>query len=134
MSATEGASYLDSSALVKLVVMEPETAALTAHARGRERMASSALALVEVVRAIRRSAPAAVPSAERVLEELDLIPVDDTLLRAAGGLQQRDLRSLDAIHVATAASLAAQLSEVITYDRRMASAAGALGLPVAQPA
>lgn len=133
MSA-EGATYLDSSALVKFILDEPETPALLAHVRGRRRITSSALALVEVVRAVRRLLPAEVGSARRMLRALEVVPVSDPLLREAADLEDPTVRALDAIHVASAASLADELSEVVTYDRRMAAAAGALGLPVAQPA
>ncbi|MDQ3721332.1 MAG: type II toxin-antitoxin system VapC family toxin [Actinomycetota bacterium] len=133
MSA-EGATYLDSSALVKFVVREPETPALLAHVRDRNRMVSSALASVEVVRAVRQLAPAEVGSARQMLQGLNVVPLNEALLKAAADLEDPAVRALDAIHVAAAASLASELREVVTYDRRMADAAAALGLAVAQPA
>ena len=132
MSA-DGAVYLDSSALVKLLVTEAETAALLAHLRGGGRRAACALVRVEVVRAARAKDAGMVPAARRVMTGLDLIDVDGPLLDAAADLEDRTLRSLDAIHVAAACSLGDDLAELVTYDRRMADAARGVGLPVLAP-
>jgi predicted nucleic acid-binding protein len=134
MSADGGSTYLDSSALVKLVVVEAQTSALVGHLRGRGGLVSSALASVEVIRAVRKVAAARVPTARQALRELDLMPLDEASLRAAADLEGESVRSLDAIHVAAALSLSDDLSELITYDHRMASAATGLGLPVISPA
>jgi predicted nucleic acid-binding protein len=133
MSA-EAAVYLDSSALVKLVVREPESRALAASLRRPAERASCALARVEVVRAVRPHGPSAVARARRLLERISLIHLDDVLLDAAAGLQDDTLRSLDAIHLAAAQALGDGLTELITYDRRMATAAAGLSLPTTAPA
>jgi uncharacterized protein len=133
MSA-EPAVYLDSSALVKLVVREPESAALGRYLRRRPRRLSCALVRVEVVRAVRPQGRAALTRARRVLERLNLLRLDDPLLDAAAQLDGPGLRSLDAIHLAAAQALGAELESVVTYDVRMAGAATGLGLGVASPA
>jgi uncharacterized protein len=68
-----------------------------------------------------------------VLRRLDVIRVNDRVLRAAGPLLPVDLRSLDAIHLATAAALGPDLARICTYDARMADAARAIGVTVAAP-
>ena len=126
--------YLDSSALVKLVVLEPESRALRAYLRREPERVSCGLARTEVLRAVRPLGPAAIETARRLLRSVNLVRLDDTLLDAAGILEPLALRSLDAIHLATAQLVAPALRAVVTYDRRMADAAAALGFPVAAPA
>lgn len=130
----ERASYLDSSALVKLVVSEAESKALVDHLRGQPNRASCGLARVEVVRAVRPQGRAAVNRARRLLERISLLRLDDVLLNEAADLRSPDLRSPDAIHLAAARELGSALAEVITYDERMAGAAQALGMRVGAPA
>jgi uncharacterized protein len=129
----EPAVYLDSSALVKLVVREPESSALQRYLRRRPRRVSCALARVEVVRAVRPQGTDAINRARRVLERLNLLRLDDPLLEAAAQLDGPSLRSLDAIHLAAAHALGAELESVVTYDLRMTGAATGLGLRVASP-
>lgn len=125
--------YLDSSALVKLVVLEPESRALRAYLRGEPDRISCGLARTEVLRAVRPSGRVAMAAARRVLRGIDLIRLDDALLDAAGMLEPLGLRSLDAIHLAAAQLVAPALRAVVTYDRRMAEAAAALGFPTSAP-
>lgn len=128
--------YLDASALVKLIKREPESNALRKLLR-RHRIdgrVTSALARVEVVRAVSGGGPAAVAHARRQLARLDHINLDRELLDDAATLAPgTTLRSLDAIHVAAALSIGADLRAVVTYDQRMADAAVALGLVVEAP-
>lgn len=133
MSA-EARSYLDSSALVKLVLLEIESTALRAHLEERPHQTSCALVRVEVVRAVRQQGPDAIARARRLLATMEILAVDDPLLDAAADVEHPALRSLDAIHVAAALSLGAELAEVVTYDRRMADAATGLGVTVVAPA
>jgi hypothetical protein len=126
--------YLDSSALVKLVVREPESRALRAYLRRERERLSCGLARTEVLRAVRPLGPAAVETARRLLRSIDLVRLDETLLDAAGMLEPPSLRSLDAIHLAAAQLVAPTLHAIVTYDRRMAAAAAALGFPVVAPA
>ena len=125
--------YLDSSALAKLVVAEPESRALRRFLRREPERVSCGLARTEVLRAVRPVGPGAVERARRVLRRVHLIRVDDVLLDAAGMLDAAVLRSLDAIHLAAAQAVAPNLSALITYDRRMAIAAGELGFSVRAP-
>lgn len=127
-------AYLDSSALVKLVVAEDESLALRRALRRHPSRVSSALARVEVVRAVRAYGVEGSTRARVVMRGLDLVPIDDGILDAAARLDPAVLRSLDAIHLASALRLAGELEVVITYDRRMAEAARSLGLVVAAPA
>lgn len=130
---TTRATYLDSSALVKLAVREPETGALLSYLRRRRPLISSALARTEVLRALLPSGDAALRRGRDVLGRVDLVRVSDRILGAAGVLRPADLRSLDAIHLATARALGDDLHQIVTYDERMASSAGALGLRVVAP-
>ncbi len=126
--------YLDASAIVKLVVEEPESPALRQALRGRPQRVSSALALVEVHLAASRRAPA--PPSERVREVLaglTLVPVDQPVLEFAAGLHDSRLRALDAIHLATAHSLGEDLASLLAYDSRLLAAAHDGGLPTEQP-
>jgi predicted nucleic acid-binding protein len=125
--------YLDSSALVKLVVAERESAALRNYLRAHPQRASCALATVEVIRAVRPHGAVAVTRARRVLRRLDLIQIDAELIESAATLAGTVLRSLDAIHLAAAQALAGDLTAVVTYDERMTAAAATLGLTVTAP-
>lgn len=125
--------YLDSSALVKLVVAEKESAALRRFLRSEPRRATCGLARVEVVRAVRPHGVAAVTRAQQLLRRVDLIQLDDELLDEAASLDAGVVRTLDAIHLAAARALADDLTAIVTYDDRMTRAAGVLGLTVHAP-
>jgi predicted nucleic acid-binding protein len=128
--------YLDSSAIVKLIAPEPETAALVEMLRTDSEAISSALARVEVLRAVRRvgSSPERTSRAQEVLDRIALVPIDDDILHDAARLAPRGLRTLDAIHLATALMLSPDLESVITYDTRLSDAAVEAGLAAAAPA
>ena len=127
------ATYLDSSAIVKLAVREPESLALRRYLRRRQPLVSSALARTEVLRALLPAGNEAVARGRSVLQRLDLIRVNDRVLNAAGVLSPAELRSLDAIHLATAQQLGEELGALVTYDDRMATAAKRLGYRIVQP-
>lgn len=133
MSA-ERATYVDSSALVKLAVRETESEALRRYLRGRRPLVSSALARTEVVRALLPFGSDVVRRGGEVLARVDLLRVNDRVLDAAGLLAPADLRSLDAIHLASAEQFGSDLRAFVTYDERLASAAADRGLRVVQPA
>jgi predicted nucleic acid-binding protein len=133
MSA-EAAVYLDSSALVKLVVREVESKALIRHLGERPNRVSCALARVEVVRAVRPQGQAATLRARQLLDRVSLLHLDEVLLDQAAALDGAVLRSLDAIHIAAARALGNELGELVTYDRRMAEAARRLDIAVVTPA
>jgi predicted nucleic acid-binding protein len=128
----ERSLYLDSSALVKLVLRERESTALRDVLAAASSRVSCTLARVEVVRAVREKGPRVVATARRVLEGVELIELDDGLLELASDLPE-PIRSLDAIHVAAAMELGEELDAIVTYDVQMARAAEALGLPVIAP-
>lgn len=128
------ATYVDSSALVKLAIEEPESAALRRYLRRRRPLVSSALARTEVIRALLLEGDEATARGRAVLRGVDLVRVNDRVLSAAGDLVPADLRSLDAIHLSTARQLGSDLGPVVTYDVRMLDAAERLGLRTASPA
>jgi len=127
-------AYLDTSAVVKLLMREPETVALRRRLRTWERRASAALLRVELLRAVKRAGiPRLMTQTRRQLATIHLIRLDDELLERAAELEPPSIRSLDAIHLAAALSLGSDLAAVVTYDNRMLSAAQAIGLPVVAP-
>jgi predicted nucleic acid-binding protein len=127
------ATYLDSSALVKLAIEEPESGALRKYLRRRRPMISSALARTEVLRALLLEGDEGVARGRAVLARLELVRINDRILNAAAMLLPADIWSLDAIHLATAQQLATDLGRVITYDERMLDAARRLGIRTAAP-
>jgi predicted nucleic acid-binding protein len=124
--------YLDSSALVKLVVEEPESEDLRTFVGDRV-VVSSMVARTEVIRVVARTEPERVGAAEKVLAETSLIIIDGPLASAAAWVEPASIRSLDAIHLATAQRLEVGLEALVTYDRRMVDAAQMAGLRVASP-
>ncbi len=124
--------YLDASAIVKLVRSEPETPALVEAIRADPEVVSSALSWTEVVRAARR-ARVRTTRATAVLDAIAAVPIDDGILRDAAELAPTSLRTLDAIHLASARSLGEDIDAVITYDERMIEAATSLALTVRVP-
>jgi len=125
--------YLDTSAFIKLVRSEPESPALRRELAGRE-LLSSTLLTVEGRRAARRYGEPAGKRARAALTAITLIPLDQPILDAAAELDPAELRSLDALHLATVVSLPdGDLERLYCYDTRLADAARALGIEVSQP-
>lgn len=128
--------YLDSSALVKLVVREPETDRLLDHlAAPSDEIVSSTLSSIEVKRAVAR-AGIGNEAAERVdglLASIDLRSIDDAIIRAAAALEPPTVHTLDAIHLATAIELAGEVEELIAYDQRLLDAATQNGIAAVAP-
>ncbi len=125
-----------SSALAKLVTLEEETERLRVYlaARASAIRFASVLAHAELLRAAHLVGDQAVATAREVLARLDLVDVSRELLERAGTLAgDQRLRTLDAIHVATASVAGDRLEALVTYDMRMAQAAAAIGLPVQRP-
>ncbi len=127
------AVYLDTSAIVKLVVREPESDALRRHLRRRRPWVSSALARTEVLRSLLPGGEPAIAAGRAVLARCDLVHVNDRVLDRAATMRPPELRSLDAIHLATAERLGDDVSELVVYDERMAEAARQLGHRVSSP-
>lgn len=128
--------YLDTSALVKLVVLEAESAALRQYlsAFPDDTKFASALARAELIRAVaRQGSPDSIAHARRVLARLDLIPLTNRLLDSAASLAPTELRTLDAVHLSSALT-APKLRAMITYDGRLAQAATDSGIAVSAPA
>src|SRR5689334_21544471 len=132
MSA-DRAIYLDSSAIVKLAVTEKESTALRRYLRGRTPLVVSALARTEVARALLPLGPAAIQRGNDVLSRIELIRVTALILLEADTLLPPELRSLDAIHLATMRQLGSSLLRLLTYDSRMAAAAAELGIATIAP-
>jgi uncharacterized protein len=127
------ATYLDSSAIVKLAVREPESVALRRYLRRRRPLVSSSLARTEVLRAMLPAGNEAVTAGRKVLARLDLVRISNRVLDDAAVLLPARVRSLDAIHLATAGQLGQDLGLIVTYDDRMAEAARQLGHSVVAP-
>lgn len=126
--------YLDSSALVKLVVPEPESRALRDALRSWSERVSSVVAEIEVERVARRIGGGAIRRGRSVLARLALVELDEDVVRSAAALEPPELRTLDAIHLATALSLGDDLGALCAYDTRLADAAAAAGVDVVVPA
>lgn len=128
------AHYLDTSALVKLVVAELETEALRAWLTESDRDPVTAdLARTELMRAVRRAAPDRVVQARAVLDSITITVVTTALFDQAGRLDPPELRSLDAIHLAAALDLGDDLDSLVSYDDRLGAAAQLNGIPVTAP-
>jgi predicted nucleic acid-binding protein len=126
--------YLDSSAIVKLARQEAETDALRGWlTQNRQPLATSALAPTETARALVRSQPDALPVLRSVLALLHQRPLTDAVLDTAAELPGPMLRSLDAIHLATAEDLRTVLTWFVAYDKRLLEAARERGFPVIAP-
>ena len=127
-------AYLDASALVKLAVYEPETSALEHDVLERDALFTSEIGAIELHRALGRTGQLSThEQADAVLDAVFLADLTPAIRSQAGRLTPWSLRTLDAIHVATAASLSLPDMDFITYDDRQAAAARALGLRVRQP-
>ncbi len=120
----ERVCYLDSSAIVKLVVGEKESASLRRYLRGRS-LVSSALASAEVSRAVMLLGARALRKARQVLSRIDLVRINNRVLSRAATMEPADLRTLDAIHLATASLFGQSLTRFVCYDKQLASAAKA---------
>lgn len=130
-----GLLYLDSSALVKFVLPEPETDALVKFLIDWPERISSVLARVEVLRAVRRAGPqeAVYRRAKEVVARIGLVGIDDAVLGLAVDLRLPELRTPDAIHLATALSVGEELGALVSYDARLSRAATSCGIPVLAP-
>mgnify|MGYP006275813897 CR=1 FL=1 len=128
------ALYLDTSAFVKLFCKEEHSGALRAWLEERhEDLVASDLLRTEALRVARKLSPEATLLARQLLEAVSLVTVSSDICERAADLDPDIMRSLDAIHVATALALGDRLSAVVTYDARMADACAAYGLRVEAP-
>jgi predicted nucleic acid-binding protein len=126
--------YVDTSALVKLVVAEAETAALrTWIGAESHELVTSDLARTELLRAVRRVAGDRVVQARAVLDSVTLVSVRTATFESAGQLDPATLRTLDALHIASALELGDDLRGLVTYDDRLGEAAESHGIAVVAP-
>jgi predicted nucleic acid-binding protein len=127
-------TYLDSTAIVRLVVAEPESPALRAWLAGRRPVVTSAVARVEVARACLAVGDFTLHRAQDALARIEAVRLSDELMAMAGRLRPASLGALDSLHLATLAVLAQDApATLVTYDRGMAAAARDLGVAVAAP-
>ena len=129
--------YLDASALAKLATPEAETNALRAALDTYDARVTSRLAIVEVARALLRRGVASAALVDAVAEAftgLAIMEMDAATAESAARIGPSTLRSLDAIHLASALALGTELKGMVTYDARLADAARAAGLEVVAPA
>lgn len=125
--------YLDASAIVKLVADEEHSAPARRYVEASDRVATSRVGLVEATRAIRRRILADPVDLERLTGTIAVLELTGSMSAVAATLAPPTLRSLDAIHVATALEFGGELDAFVTYDDRLADAARAAGLPVVSP-
>lgn len=127
--------YIDTSALVKLLFEESESSALSDWLTLKSTIPkiSSHLSTVELLRTCKRIDDSLVDQARRLLDGVDLVPIDHVIVEQAAILTPRQLHSLDAIHLASALSLNEDLTDFVAYDVRLCSAASMVGLPVVSP-
>ena len=126
-------AFCDSSALVELIVEEPESASLQRHLQTYSRVAASELATVEVVWTVRRRHSMEVGLAWRLIRSLELVSLDSSVIRVAASLEPPELRSLDALQVASALRLSQFDPVFVAYDVRAAQAASHAGLRTVAP-
>ena len=127
--------YLDSSALVKLALIEPESAALARWLaeRSGQPLVSSALHRAEVPRAVWRAEPGALPRSYRLLKRIARVALTADVLDHSATLPPQALGPAHAIHLASALALKRDLTAFVAYDQRLLAAAADAGLPVASP-
>jgi len=128
--------YLDSSALVKLALSEPESGALASYLgkRAGQALVSSSLHRAEVLRAVWQAEPGALPRAQRIIRRISLVSLSHDLLDIAATLPPGGLSTTAAIHLASALAIKRDLTAFVCYDKHLLDAAESSGLPVASPA
>jgi predicted nucleic acid-binding protein len=127
------AAYVDASALTKLALDEPDSVAMRRWYVERDLIVSSRIGLIEMRRAVARG-PHDPAHLETIIGSAVAIELDAGIASRAAIVAPPSLRTLDAIHLATALSLGPEVDAFVTYDDRLAEAARALGLPVVRPA
>jgi uncharacterized protein len=127
--------YLDSSALVKLALTEPESAALVRWLADRadQPLVSSVLHRAEVPRAVWRAEPGALPRSYRVIKRIAKVALTADVLDTSATLPPQALSPGQAIHLASALVLKRDLAAFVAYDEPLLAVAAAAGLPVASP-
>jgi predicted nucleic acid-binding protein len=128
--------YLDTSAAAKLVHPEAESAALAVYLAERlaTPLVSSALLYPELVRAVSRHRPELARRAVALVQRIMTVPLAGDIVTSAATIGNPAIRTLDALHLATAVTIASELQAFVTYDKRLGDAATEVGLTVAAPA
>lgn len=130
--------YLDTSALTKLLVAEAETPELRswllAPSAQDQYLVTSALSRVELLRAVARQGEPGLPDRARfLLDGLDILPITDSVIAVAESIGPAGLRSLDAIHLASAAQIESELTSFVTYDHRLLEGCRHVGFETQSP-
>jgi len=124
--------YIDSSAILKLIVQEKESDAVRSISRAR--FITSEISRVEIIRTVLQNEPKALKAAEGVLKNINILTIDSATLTQAERLPERiSIRALDAIHLASAGKFGLRINSILTYDKQMAKAARELGFEVLAP-
>lgn len=128
--------YVDTSALLRLIKTDEPGSEAVQHflAEHDAELVSSALLTVEARRGVLRLRPEGIPKVDLLLGEIEQIGISDAVIESAGRLPDPMLRSLDAIHLATALLIREDVEALLTYDVRLREAAQAHGLATAAPA
>ena len=126
-------AYVDASALVKLVLAESESPGMLRWYVESERVSTSLVGVIETRRAVARRSHDPI-DLERVLSGVEVVGINARLADRAAAIVPATVRTLDAIHLATAMGMGSALASFVTYDERLAAAARTLGLPVVSPA
>lgn len=131
-------NYFDTSALIKLLAPEIESDALTIwmarQANEGESIGTSAIGRIELARASARMGdPDTVSQAQYICEQVETIPLTEATTLLAETIGWPILRSLDAVHLASAVIVRDQITAFVSYDKRLLEAARAEGLPVVSP-
>ncbi len=127
--------YADTSAVIKLLVEESHSKAFAAFydAHADAEWVSSALLRIELTRAVTRAMPSLLPDARDLLLAFSFVAIDDEIVEGAMNEPDRGLRSLHAIHLATARLISEDLDAIVSYDDRLLNAATDAGLATASP-
>lgn len=125
--------YVDSSALVKLVLPEAESSSMIEFAAKFDTLVTSAIGAIEFRRAVKRHYAQQMWAVERVLAEMTILELSHEVRRTAELLEPTILRTLDAIHLASALVIREELEAFVAYDERLLEAARLAGIPTASP-
>jgi predicted nucleic acid-binding protein len=126
-------AYVDASALTKLVLEEPDSGAMRGWYVENEHVLCSRVGIVETQRAVGRH-PHDEAHLDVIIRSVEVVEFDIDIARQAANISPLTLKTLDAIHLASAVRLGAVVDAFVTYDDRLAAAARAVGLPVVRPA
>lgn len=125
--------YVDSSALVKLVLPEAESSSMIEFTAKFDTLVTSTIGAIEFRRAVKRHYAQQLWAVERVLAEMTILELSHEVRRTAELLEPTILRTLDAIHLASALLVRDELEAFVGYDERLLEAARLAGIPTVSP-